>query len=468
MPSGAAPRRYGAGAHATGSAEVRIRWVCSSAERPWQWQPATAITPVAPDTVPQVRLVQRKKYQTIDGFGGCFNELGWVALLKLSEPDRARVLDALFGDAGCAFNLARVPIGASDFALDAYSLDDVPGDLELKHFSIRRDEQYLIPYIKAAMKVRPGLRCWGSPWSPPAWMKTNNYYAGGAPRWEPSVLRAYANYLVRWAQAYRSHGIHIYAIAPQNEPNIASKYPSCVWSGVQLREFIAEYLGPAMRRKLPGVELWLGTLNGDPIREGENPNARLMTVMEDPRASRYVSAIAIQYDSRNQMAVARELYPHVKLVQSETKCNRGENSWADALNLFKLMRQHLEAGASSYFAWNMVLDQTGKSSWGWRQNSLVTVDTETGQVKYNGEFYVMRHFSGFIKPGARRVLVTGTWPDALGFVNPDGSVVAVVANLDTQPRELVLMLGERAQAKFKATLAAGSVNTFVWDRPGRR
>jgi glucosylceramidase len=124
--------------YASGAA---VTWISSTAEQPWQRMPEQALGPGSPDAPPQVRVALRKTYQTIEGFGGCFNELGWIALDKASQADRKQVLASLFGNDGCAFTLGRIPIGASDFATDAYSLDDTPGDLDLRNFSITRDQK---------------------------------------------------------------------------------------------------------------------------------------------------------------------------------------------------------------------------------------------------------------------------------------------------------------------------------------
>jgi glucosylceramidase len=449
------------GVEPAGERVAPVVWMCSTAEKPWQPMPAPSLKAESSETPPEVRVATRKTCQTIDGFGGCFNELGWLALGKASEPDRQRVLSALFGDDGCAFTLARMPIGASDFATNGYSLDDTPGDLALTNFSIARDEQLLIPFVKAAMVVRPSLKCWASPWSPPAWMKTSNSYSKGSLRWEPAILSAYATYLARWVEASRAAGINLYAISPQNEPNIVNVYPTCLWTGPQLREFIADYLGPTLRDRKTNVELWLG-LNGDPPNNGDNVNDRLIAVLEDPKASAFLTGIAFQYDSRTQIGIARELYPDKKLMQSETECNNGENSWADAQRLYGLMRRYIENGAGSYFAWNMVLDETGNSTWNWRQNALVTVNRDMGKVTFNGEYYVMRHFSQFVRPGAKRVQTTGVWGDRIAFVNADGSTVLVMGNSAGQPLPVAIhFAGQSAGATINVTLPARSISTFI-------
>jgi glucosylceramidase len=307
------------------------------------------------------------------------------------------------------------------------------------------------------MAVRPALKCWGSAWSPPTWMKTNTNYSKGSIKWEPDILRSYATYLARWVEAYRGAGINVFAVFTQNEPNILNVYPTCLWNGPQLREFVADYLGPTLRDRKINVELWLGTLNDGIV------NDRLVTVLDDPKANAFITGISFQYDGRDQIGSASQLYPDKKLMQSETECNDGANSWSDAQRLYGLMKHYLENNANSYFAWNMVLDETGMSTWKWRQNSLISVNHETGKVTFNGEYYVMRHFSQFVKPGAKRVLTRGVWGDKIAFVNPDGSTVLVMGNSANQPLPVVLnVAGRSASDTFNVTLPARSVNTFVF------
>jgi glucosylceramidase len=441
---------------------AQVAWISSTSSQKWQQMPDPTLVKGSPQDPPEVRIAPSRTYQTIDGFGGCFNELGWVALGKATSPNRTAVLSALFSDAGCAFTLARLPIGASDFATNAYSLADTPNDYALTNFSIARDQLLLIPFVQAAMAVRPGLQCWGSPWSPPAWMKTNDSYSGGSIRWEPAVLQSYATYLARWVEAYRAAGINIYALAPQNEPNILNNYPTCGWSGVQLRDFIAGHLGPTLRDRNANVELWLG-LNGDPPNGGDNFNDRLVTVLNDPRANAFIKGVGFQYDSQTQIGVASKLYPDKKLMQTETKCYSGANSWANAQDLFANMKRYFDNGANSYFMWNMVLNETGLSTWGWQQNAMVTVNSGTGAVTYNGEYYVMRHFSQYVQPGAKHVLTTGIWGDKIAFQNPDGSIVLVIGNSLGSPFGVSLTVGERSgNDTINVTLPAGSINTFVF------
>lgn len=440
-----------------------VVWIASTAENPWQRMPDPVPDP-SPGVPPQVRVEPGKTYQTIDGFGGCFNELGWIALRRASAGDREKVLQGLFGDEGCAFTLGRIPIGASDFATNAYSLDDTPGDLGLKDFSISRDRQSLLPYVKEAMRIRPELRCWGSAWSPPAWMKTNGAYSKGSLRWDPVVLESYACYLSRWVEAYRGEGIRLFALFAQNEPNIASDYPSCLWTGPQLRDFIGDYLAPVLKSRGTKVEIWLGTLNGDRATGGNNINDRLVTVLSDPKASECITGVSFQYDDSNLNGEASRLYPAKKYMASETECYDGKNDWSQAVRLFRKMKYHLESDASSYFAWNMILDDTGMSTWNWRQNALVTINRADGAVTFNPEYQVMRHFSRYLKPGAKRALTTGPWGDRIAFVNPDGSVVLVMGNDSRDVQNVVVNVAGTSGGTFWAKLPAHSFNTFLMTR----
>src|SRR5205085_2445695 len=157
---------------------MRMKWIATSSTAPWcekTLQPTWASA--------QLSVTDRRQ-QTIDGFGGCFNEIGWQVLEALSEDRRTQILHDLFDPAtGCGYRLCRVPIGANDYALEWYSHNEYGGDLAMEHFSIARDHRYLIPYVRAALSIQPDLRLFASPWSPPTWMKQPRVYNHGLLRW---------------------------------------------------------------------------------------------------------------------------------------------------------------------------------------------------------------------------------------------------------------------------------------------
>jgi glucosylceramidase len=416
-------------------------------------EPGEAADQPAPTTMPPtITIDPSATAQRIDGWGGCFNEIGWRAVLRLDDASRDRVLRALF-DAreGLGFNLGRVPIGASDFALSAYSLDDVPGDLSLAHFSIDRDRWMLIPYIRAALAIRPDLKLWASPWSPPAWMKTNGLYHGGSMRQDPAVLKAYATYLARFVEAYRDDGLNIAEVHVQNEPSQGTKYPSCPWDAAALRDFIRDYAGPTFAARRVPAQLWLGTITTDHADY-------LRTVLDDPKAAGYVAGAGLQYSSRHIAGQLHAAYPSLPLMQTETKCFSGQNSWKDAEETFRLMQMFIRGGVNAYMYWNMVLDQTGLSSWGWSQDATITVNTVDGTVTYTPQYFLMRHLTAFVKPGATFLKPSADGDPVLAFRAADGSVVAVVANMTAADHAVELRLGGEAAT---VVIRSHSFNTFV-------
>src|SRR6478736_5804106 len=187
--------------------------------------------------------------QRWDGFGGTFNEAGWDALSVLSAADQALAISLLFDAAnGANFAYGRLPIGASDYSMARYTLDDTANDYTMASFSIAQDKKLLIPYIKAAVALKPTIHLWASPWTPPGWMKDNNSTDDGKMKDDDKTLNAFALYLEKFVQAYAGEGLKIEAVHPQNEPGYVNPYPSCSWTGALYIKFIRDYLGPLFEK----------------------------------------------------------------------------------------------------------------------------------------------------------------------------------------------------------------------------
>jgi glucosylceramidase len=387
-----------------------------------------------------------KTPQKIDGFGACFNELGWTSLSRLTDRDRETVLHELFDpDAGARLTYCRMPIGANDFARAYYSYDEVPGDFSLEHFSIANDQDTLIPFIKAALHFQPELRLWASPWTPPSWMKRNGFYAeakaypgmkdnGIRPDQvghegqdmffqEPCYLEAYARYFGRFIDEYKKNDIRVGMVMPQNEFNSAQNFPSCTWTPEGLAHFL-EYLIPEMTKR--DVEVFFGTL--------ERGNVNLLkTVLADEKIASHIKGLGLQWAAKNALPEIHSLYPGLRIYQSEQECGDGTNSWTYSGYCWQLMKAYFRNGARAYMYWNLSTDAGGKSAWGWAQNSLVTVDPAEKSFRFNHDYYLLKHLTHFVDVGAKYLNTNGTCDDALGFVNPDGTVVLLVRNeLDTK------------------------------------
>lgn len=439
-----------------------VTLVSSTPETPWK---ATSL---------QVKYFNNKKIpadiiihpqqatQVITGFGGCFNEMGWEALQRMPAAMQDSVLSLLFSPAeGCRFTLCRMPIGANDYALDWYSFNEDYGDYGMQHFSIERDRQRLIPYIKQAQARNPSLRIWASPWCPPSWMKTNGHYAcrsqqgvndlpedrQGAEmvtqfRMEEPVLKSYALYFRKFIEAYAAEGIAITAVHPQNELNSCQNFPSCIWRPEDMARFIGSYLGPELTGAGLNTEIYMGTVERPQIE-------RLDPILQDPLASKYIRGVGFQWAGKDAIAAVHAKYPKLSLIQSETECGDGSNDWKAAEHTWELMQHYLKNGAGAYMYWNMILDETGKSRWGWKQNSMISVNSKDGKVTFNPEFYLMRLLSGYVSPGARFVPVEAA--NCLAFTD-HGKTILLVYNPDKREKTTRIQInGENLEVVLPAT-----------------
>ncbi len=434
-----------------------MQWKCSTETHPWIDKPGVQVMSV--DPAPGGMLIEinpAESFQRIDGWGGCFNERGWKAMEILSSADRLKLMKNLF-DArdGLNLDLCRTPIGSSDYAISLYSLDETAGDFSMQHFSVERDRERLIPFIKAAMAIRPDLRVWGVPWSPPSWMKDSGRLDGGKIKDDDKTLDALALYFVKYVQAYQADKIPLYMVMPQNEPSYSNGYSSCQWTGTQLAKFIGHHLGPAFKSNRLKCLIYLGTLaRTDP----ENYLFSIAPSLDDPVIRPFIDGIGCQWSGDQLMRDTRFLHPDIKLMQTENECGeKNTNDWPFAAHQFERAVVYFGSGASASMIWNLVLDETGMSTAGWAQCSPVVVDQKTRKVIYTPYYYCYRHFSGFIKPGAHRIAIEGSWGNKLAFLNPDGTVVIVLANTAGEDLTVTVMLNGKI---FKANLPAKSFNTF--------
>jgi glucosylceramidase len=390
--------------------------------------------------------------QTWEGFGGAFNEKGWSYLTTKALQDQA--ISLLFGKDGCNFAWGRIPIGASDYAIDRYSLNETAGDNSMANFSIARDKMKLIPYIKAAQAVKSDIRFWASPWTPPTWMKTGPYnpntgashsnFDGGVMKSDDATLKAFALYFVKFVQAYAAETINVEIVSPQNEPNYQQNYPSCHWDTATFVNFTGKYLGPALTSAGLTTKILDGTLS--------NPSGDAQIgqgVLQDATAKGYIRAIGVQWGmaEANQVNALKNLAGGIPIWVSETKCGGTIGSTAPAPNDFAYGRDTwtqitsaIKNGLTAYNAWNMVLDKGGlgiDDTRKWPQNALLVADS--GTLTPTPAYYVFRHFSQFVAPGAKRVDATGG--DAIAFKNPDGSLVAVMFNSGAANNNYVVAIG---------------------------
>ncbi len=445
--------------------------IVTTESTPWS-EVVTAPSNEAKSLAYEVNL--ENKGQVVDGFGACFNELGWTSLSLLSESDRAEVINELFTPgAGANFNICRMPVAANDFSTDWYSYNETEGDFEMKNFTIEHDKNTLVPFIHAAQSQNPDIQIWASPWCPPSWFKYNKHYAartedhkldpayhnGLDPKkrgWEgqdmfiqePKYLEAYALYFEKFIKAYREENINIFAVMPQNEFNSAQIFPSCLWKAESLGNFIGDYLGPKMAAL--DVDVMIGTV--------ERANTLLVdTMLNNPAVRKYVSGVGFQWAGKGAIEGIHKAYPEMKLYQTEQECGDGKNDWAGAEYSWSLLKHYFDCGTSAYMYWNISLLEGGISRWGWAQNSLVVVDPKDNTYRLTHEYYLMKHISHYVKPGAHYI----SMPEDFGglvFENPDGEVVVLYMENSGEPTNLQLNI---AGEEYELAMSANSINTFV-------
>ncbi len=472
------------------SASQHVTWLCTTRENPWENKGEVPLAEWDDDTSRYISIDETATFQVIDGWGGAINEDGWVAMSVLPEEQRDRVLRSIFDTAQCAFNIGRISIGANDFSLSLYSCDDSPEDYTMSNFSLDKDKVNVIPFALAAKAINPDMLFWGSPHSPPAWMKDNNSMIDGSLKTDDATRKAYALYFRKWIEGMEEEGIHIYAIHVQNEPNITGNgYPACFMSGAEMGTLIKDYIGPELRDNGLATEIWVGTLHSASPGYTSFYPEYIPPTLGDPEANPYISGVGMQWGALLHAYQVAQNYPDMKMMQTEHQCGnffwaaeynaeKAPNDWPYGVFTFQRILFWLQTGTNSYCQWNIVLDEHGISNsitQPWPQNSMITVNKTTGEVIYTPQYYAVKHFSHFVKPGAKRIATTGNYAiggshllstnlgenvtdgDMMAFANPDGSIVLAARNSSPDPMPVSIKFGAK---KFKPTIPANSLNTF--------
>ena len=228
--------------------------------------------------------------QQWEGFGGAVSEIGAEAVMGMPADSQKRFFRMVFGAEGLAMQWVRLPVGSSDFARDAYSYADHPEDLALEHFSIERDRQAIIPYLKEALRINPDLRIYASPWSPPGWMKFSGKRDGeadGTLRDEKKIRKAYARYLRLFTEAYAAEGLPIARLMVQNEMDSQAPFPSCAWNPGDFVRFHLDYLRPEWEAGGCEAEIWAGTFRSI-------TGLQELACLDEPEFRRFVRGVGVQ------------------------------------------------------------------------------------------------------------------------------------------------------------------------------
>lgn len=399
-------------------------WISSTENELWSTN--NRLSKDVADTDSKI-LIGKPIGKPLYGWGCCISEICAKAVLELAEDKQNAIFDELFGKEHCGFDYCRLSIGANDFAESWYSYDETEGDYAMEHFSIDRDRKYILPAIREAQKRSSELHFFASPWSPPTWMKFPKVCNYGRLVETDDNLKAYARYFRRYLEEYAKNGIRIEQICFQNEFISDQKFPSCLWSPALIEKFLDGYLIDEIGDL---AEIWFGTYNG-PETDARASYTRYYqyvgSVMQNKKCREHIKGIAFQWAGKFAIAQAAEDYSEVAFIHSEGECGDGNNTWDYAMYTYEMYHHYFKNGARANVYWNMALDNDGLSSWGWRQNSLISV--KNGEYRYNPEFYLVKHFAKFVKRGAVMLATTGNFSsNTTVFENADGSRVAIIVN----------------------------------------
>jgi glucosylceramidase len=420
-----------------------------------QWKPADAIAADAivldPETVKQEIL----------GFGGAMTDSSCYLLSQLSDAERGPIMHDLFAPPEMGFNVCRTCVGASDYSRTVYSFDESPEpDPEMKHFSIDHDKEYILPVLREARKTNPELFLFSSPWSPPGWMKANKSMLGGAMR--SGNFDAYTRYFMKFLDGYKAEGVAIDAVTVQNETDAEQngRMPACLWAQEHEIEFVAKFLGPALRKAGAKTKIWV-------LDHNYNLWGRAIGELSNTEAYDYIDGIAWHGYVGEPSAMTRvhEAFPKKNAYWTEggpdinaPDYETDYTKWGETFNGI------LGNWARSITAWNVVLDEKGKPNVGpFSCGGVITVESGSHKVTRSGQYWAFAHYARHMKRGAKVIAANGVGGDEKGVTltaarNPDGSFVAVVANRGAG-RRVQLVMGTNV---LDVELPADSLQTLEW------
>jgi len=432
-------------------------WITAGEDRlkkqaPTKWKPVHGTTSAS-----SVVVNPEKSLQPILGFGAAFTDAACFTFNRLDPSARETLFHELFHPSEMGLSVCRTCVGSSDYSTEAFTYDEGDPDPQLTRFSIAHDRPYVLPILREARKANPDLFLFSSPWTPPGWMKSNKSMFGG--NMQRRYMDSYANYFVKFLQAYEAEGVPVNAITVQNEVDTDQdgRMPQCTWPMEYEADFVRQFLGPTFEKTQRKTKIWI-------IDHNYNLWGRAMGELETPDVRKYTNAIAWHgYVGKPEwMMRVLQAYPDVEMYWTEggpeyTDPNylRDWTTWSSTY--IGILRN----GCRSITGWNLALDEHGKPNIGpFSCGGMVTIHSQTREITRSGQYWAFAHFSRFIKRGATRIESTGgAGIEHAAFRNPDGSQVVVLANAGPQ-REVEIRVGQQATS---VQVAQNAISTLRWN-----
>lgn len=413
-------------------------------------------------------------YQPISGFGGAFTDSAGINILSLSKKAQRLLLETYFGEEGSRYNFGRVPIGCSDFSTRYYTYDDVENDTSLEHFQLANEDlQLKIPLIQEALKLAPNLHILGATWTPPVWMKTNNNSYG------PGVLKeeyydTYADYLMKFIEAYKSHGIEIWGFSTGNEPTDAFvpnlRIPSMGWPPVELGNWLANNLKPTIAKS---------EFNDTKVLVFDDQRFSLTwyadLVFSQNNALDAIDGIAVHWYldtviSADVLDRVHEKYPNkfVMLTEASNSFRSTEypkvklGYWKDAEDYVLDIIENMRHWVTGWIDWNLALNKKGGPNW--IQNyvdSPIITEPKTDEFFKQPSYYAIKHFSRFVERDSIRIDSTeNDIIKSVAFETTSKTIVVVLYNRSSKDENVVIT--DSKSGIIKINLAPSSIHTIQY------
>lgn len=422
--------------------------------------PAVAFVPEDTHEIHVIDIYPERQYQTILGFGGAFTETAAYNFAKLSDEHKQTVIAACFDPhTGNQYNMCRTHIQSCDFALDSYTyMDD--GDEALKTFTIERDHRYILPYLKSALQTAPELLLFASPWSPPAWMKSNRDIRNGGSLLE-RYYQTWADCFVKYLAAYQEQGVRFFGVTVQNEAMANQTWESCVYTAREEGRFAHEYLRPTLDAAgFTDVKIMIWDHNKERVFD------RARDTFQVPGARDDIWGIAFHWysgDHFDSLRMTHEAFPDKPLLLTEycMGVSRGgglplpHSDWHGVEEYARELIGDFNNYMAAATDWNLIVDETG-GPFHDRQagcKAQIVANHEEGTISFEPIFYALGHFSRFICRGSKRIGSSVFGPDiqAAAFQNPSGQIILVALNTGSSNYSAYLRLrGETANVAIEA------------------
>ena len=409
-----------------------------------------------------IKVDKNQIRQSILGFGGAFTEASASIYNELDGDKKSEIIQAYFGDSGNQYNMGRTHINSCDFSLGNYALCEEE-DRKLDGFSIERDKKMLIPFIKEALnEASSPVLIMASPWSPPPWMKTNNQMNHGG-KLKEEFQDTWAEYYCKYIEFYERDGVPIWGISVQNEPEAVQTWDSCIYTGEEERDFIKNFLGPALKRnKYLDKKLVIWDHNRDVMVE------RSRTVLSDPDAAQYVWGTGFHWyngDHFDEVQKVHDEFPDKELIFTEG-CQEGGphiGSWDLGERYATSIINDLNRYTVGWIDWNLLLDERGGPNHvGNYCSAPIIVNTKTQELLYQSSYFYLGHFSRFFSRGDKIVECENTTSQLLSLsgINKNDKLTTTIMNKE---EDSIPFLYDNGSEKKSYSIPPRSIITIIND-----